>query len=79
MMLDKCARCGVDLLAWSMSYFNTDEICLDCVQDERKLPSYEVARQHEVAQVKAGNWNFNGVGLTQEDRRLLAQMRKERK
>jgi hypothetical protein len=47
-----------------MSRFNTDEICLECEQLETQHPDYQKAKDAELAQVKAGNMNFAGVGLS---------------
>ena len=46
-----------------MSMFNTETICMECAEAERKRPDYETAHAAEVAAVKAGDWNFKGVGL----------------
>ena len=46
-----------------MSMFNTDTICLDCKEAERKRIDYEAAVRAEVAACRAGNYNFKGVGL----------------
>jgi hypothetical protein len=58
-----CDRCGKDSLAYTMSIFNTDEICMACKDKERAHPAFEEARRVESEQVKAGNFNFQGVGL----------------
>ena len=42
--------------------FNTEVICMDCKAKEEKHPDYEAAREAEAAQVRAGNYNFAGVG-----------------
>ena len=46
-----------------MSMFNTDCICMECADKERKREDYGAARDAEVAAVKAGNRNFRGIGL----------------
>jgi hypothetical protein len=46
-----------------MSMFNTQEICLDCSDAERKRPDFEAAREAEAAAVRSGDYNFKGVGL----------------
>ena len=43
--------------------FNTDTICLECADTERKRADYEAAREAERAAVAAGDRNFKGVGL----------------
>jgi len=45
-----------------MSRFNTDLICPDCEDEERRHPDYEKAAAAELAAVRAGNYNFPGIG-----------------
>ena len=59
-----CDRCGGSLAGGrTMSMFNTDTICLECKEKERKRPDYGRAEAAEIAAVKAGDRNFRGVGL----------------
>jgi RNase P subunit RPR2 len=59
-----CDRCGKPLTGGrTMSMFNTDTICLECADAERKRTDYEAAREAERAAVAAGDRNFKGVGL----------------
>lgn len=59
----ECARCGNRLMAYTMSYFNQDYICIpDCVRRERDHPEFARAHQREVEQVMKGNYRFEGVG-----------------
>jgi len=62
----KCGRCGTGMGSWSMSYFNTDELCNHCQELERKHPSYEEAKRIETEECKKGNYNFQGIGLPEE-------------
>jgi hypothetical protein len=55
-------RCGCESLASIMSMFNTDEICMACKAKERQHPDYRRAADRELAEVKAGNYNYPGVG-----------------
>lgn len=57
-----CDRCGKETRSTTMSYFNEDIICPTCDKAEREHPAFEEARQAELEQVKAGNYNFRGVG-----------------
>jgi hypothetical protein len=50
-----------------MSRFNTDELCLECIMDEKEAPGYPQAAAAERAAVRAGNYNFPGIGLGPED------------
>ena len=58
----KCQRCGKETNVHIMSMFNTAEICLDCSDAEQKDPRFEEARKADEAQIKAGNYNFKGIG-----------------
>ena len=59
-----CDRCGKPLNGVrTMSMLNTETICMDCAEAERKRPDYAAARDAEAAAVRAGNFNFKGVGL----------------
>jgi hypothetical protein len=74
----KCARCGADLQAHTMSKFNTDIICLRCAEDERLAPGYAAAADAEIAAVRQGNYNFPGVGLSLAAVTFLATRRQQR-
>jgi hypothetical protein len=59
-----CDRCGNDLKnGRTMSMFNTDCLCFDCMDKEKQHPDYEKARQAEHEAVKRGDFNFKGIGL----------------
>ena len=60
----KCQRCGKDTLIWTLSMFNTQEICMVCKEKERQRPDYEAAVKADEAAIKEGNFNFNGIGLS---------------
>jgi len=57
-----CDRCGKETQATIMSTFNTEMICLECKAKERAHPDYERARAAEARAVRAGDYNFPGVG-----------------
>jgi hypothetical protein len=46
----------------SMSYFNTDVLCMECDEKERAHPKFKEAQAEEEKHVRAGNYNFKGVG-----------------
>ena len=58
----KCQRCGKETLVHTMSMFNTEEICMECKEKERKHPMYEAAREADRQAVLSGNYNFKGIG-----------------
>lgn len=63
-----CQRCGADLVKTGsiVSKFNTDTICLDCKDRERKHPDYPAADAAELAAVQRGEMNFPGVGCPRD-------------
>ena len=61
-----CKRCGAKLGASTMSMFNTQMICMDCSERERKHPKYREANEADINAIKAGNFNFPGIGLPQD-------------
>ena len=62
-MTGTCSRCHRHTGITIMSKFNTDEICVDCKELEQFHPDYDHASATELAQVQAGNYNYEGVGL----------------
>jgi|GEM_PF-1035815 len=56
-----CQRCGKELKVRIMSKMNEDVICPECAEAEKKHPLYEVAGRAELAEVKAGNYNYPGL------------------
>ena len=58
-----CDRCGKELgPARIMSMFNTDVICIPCKEAERKHPDYKKAVEADIAEIRKGNFNFEGIG-----------------
>jgi len=57
-----CARCRSVPFSLTMSRFNTDMICMECEDRERAHPKYAEAAAAELRQVRAGNYNYAGVG-----------------
>jgi hypothetical protein len=45
-----------------MSYFNRDILCPPCKNKERKHPRFKEAYDAESAAVRAGDYNFPGIG-----------------
>lgn len=62
-----------------MSVFTTEEICLDCKEDERHAPGFTAARAAEDAAVLGGNDTFPGSGLSEADGTFLATRRAARR
>jgi hypothetical protein len=45
-----------------MSMFNEDLICMACKAKEKHKPRYREAVEADNAAIKAGNYNFKGIG-----------------
>jgi hypothetical protein len=54
-----------------MSRFNTELCCMECLETEKRHPKYKEAEAAEHAAVKAGNYNFPGIGLPPELRKIF--------
>ena len=56
----ECERCHAETQVHTMSRFNTQAICMDCLDKEKKHPDYPKAAAAELAAVRAGDYNFKG-------------------
>jgi predicted Fe-S protein YdhL (DUF1289 family) len=65
-----CPRCRKSTQTHTCSWFNAQDICLDCSREEQEHPDYRYARERERAAVLAGNYNFAGVGWPGPDGRV---------
>ena len=60
-----CDRCGGSLEAGrTMSMYNTECICMKCKDKERERDDYARAVAADHDEIKKGNYNFAGIGLT---------------
>mgnify|MGYP001809284148 CR=1 FL=1 len=59
----QCQRCNRKTNHHTMSMFDVRLICFECSDMERKHPDYSVALEAECKAVKAGDYNFPGIGL----------------
>ena len=57
-----CNRCYNETNVHTMSMFNTQEICMDCKDEETKHSDYKKAQDADHQQIKQGNYNFKGIG-----------------
>ena len=58
-----CDRCRKPLNGIRMmSMYNTDCLCMDCIEAERKRPDYKTAVEADHAEIRKGNYNFKGIG-----------------
>lgn len=60
--MKQCDRCGKETRVRIMSVFNTDDICMECKEAEKKHPRYQYAREAEADAVRRGDYNFPGIG-----------------
>lgn len=66
-----CDRCGGSLSGGRiMSMYNTDCICMECKNDELKRPDYRKAVEADLAEIRNGNYNFQGIGLIDKGRNV---------
>ena len=61
-----CERCKKETISYTMSIFNTDQICPDCEEKERAHPQYQLARNAESCAVRRGDLNFPGIGKPED-------------
>jgi len=59
----ECERCHAQCFATIMSMFNAEMICLDCKAAETTRPDYNNAVKADEAAIRAGDFNFKGIGL----------------
>lgn len=59
--MPQCDRCNQETKTHSMSWFNTDQICLKCKSEESEHPLYKKAKEIENEEVKKGNHNYPGL------------------
>lgn len=58
--ISKCERCGGSLEGGrTLSIFNSDIICMKCMDEERKRPNHKAALEAAISGIKKGNHNFN--------------------
>lgn len=62
-----CDRCGGSLeCGRTMSMYNKDCICMACYEKEKQRPDYNEAVETDHAEIKRGNYNFEGIGYSQD-------------
>ena len=59
-----CSRCGKATDTWILSMFNTQEICLECKEQEKNHPRYQEACEADRKAIQRGDYNFKGIGWT---------------
>ena len=68
----QCDRCGGSLEGGRiMSMFNNDCLCMKCKEEETKHPDYKAAQEADIAEIRKGNYNFEGIGYNTQERKVL--------
>lgn len=60
--MNTCDRCRKPTRVISTSWFNTQDLCSTCQDEEAAHPDYAYAKEVENEAVRRGNYNFPGVG-----------------
>ena len=68
--MDNCDRCNKELHSFTMSWFNTDNICMDCSKIENNHPDVKFAKEIEGRYVKARDMKYPGIGWPGENGRV---------
>lgn len=59
---EKCDRCGGSLEKGRiMSMFNTESICMACLEKEKKDKYYDKAVKADHEEIRKGNYNYKGI------------------
>ena len=61
-----CDRCKQVTISYTMSIFNTDQICPPCEEKEQAHPQFQLAKDAENAAVVRGDLNFPGIGKPED-------------
>ena len=59
----RCDRCGKELTVRIQSMYNDDVLCTECKEKETQRADYKAAQDADHEAIKAGNYNFAGIGL----------------
>ena len=58
----RCQECYKESSSHTMSMYSTLLICMECKNEEMERTDYQKAVKADVAAIKAGDFNFRGVG-----------------
>ena len=70
MISGKCDRCEKKTNMFRMSFFNLDMICESCIVKEKAHKDYKKAVSTEIEEVRKGNYNFKGIGLPKDLKKI---------
>ena len=57
-----CDRCRAPTTLSRCSWFNMETLCPSCQAEEEAHPRFAEAKEAEAAAVRAGDFNFPGIG-----------------
>lgn len=60
--MQTCERCEKQTVVTTMSMFNTQMLCRDCLDKERRHPDYPKAKAAELNALRRGIRDFPGIG-----------------
>ncbi len=66
-----CDRCTKVTASFTMSWFTTEYICMECNDEENDHADIKLAKAVESAHVKAGNYNYPGIGWPGKGKRVM--------
>ncbi|MEY4571501.1 MAG: hypothetical protein RLZ10_712 [Bacteroidota bacterium] len=67
MYRENCDRCHQPTNGRTiMSMYNEDIICMTCKESEKKRDDYKKAVEADIAEIKKGNYNYEGIGYNDE-------------
>ena len=61
-----CDRCKKPVILRTLSWFNEQDICLDCGGKEESHPQYQEAKQAENQAILNDVPDFEGIGLPED-------------
>lgn len=75
MIPTECDRCKSKVKSYTLSWFNTDYICMNCRIAEEKHPDIELAKATDINELRKGNYNYEGIGYPGEKERVSDELK----
>jgi hypothetical protein len=60
--IGRCQQCFEESSVHIMSMYSTRLICMECKDKETRRSDYKDAVDADAAEIKKGNFNFEGIG-----------------
>jgi len=70
-----CERCFKETVTTTMSMFNTDTCCMDCIDVEKMHPDYDKAKKIELDYIRKKDYTFQGIGLPEDYDDFIKQLK----